>query len=344
MKVSGRRIAAFVRQPETDIVLVYGPDEGLVRERADALVVGAIDDPTDAFRLAVLDAPAVAADPARLVDEAAAMSLSGGRRAVRLRGAGDAVTGACESLMAAPHGDTLIVVEAGDLGPRSSLRRLFEGAENAAALPCYVDDRGGIRRLIEESLAADGLKPSAEALEYLTDSLGADRAITRGELAKLSLYMGGPGPLSVEDARASIGDSAATSLDELVLAVGGGDLGGLERSLDRVFSEGASPIAILRAVIRHFQRLHLAAGHLAAGKSPDQAMATLKPPVFFKARDTFRAQLGRWPNDRLARALEMLTEAELDCKSSGPPPTAICGRALLRIAQAARRPDNRGRS
>ena len=111
-----------------------------------------------------------------------------------------------------------------------------------------------------------------------------------------------------------------------------------------MFSEGASPIAILRAVIRHFQRLHLAAGHLGAGKSPDQAMAALKPPVFFKARDAFRAQLRRWPIDRLARALDMLTEAELDCKSSGPPPNAVCGRALLRIAQAARRADSRGRS
>lgn len=344
MKVSGKRIAAFVRQPETDIVLVYGPDDGLVRERADALVAGAVDDLTDAFRLAVLDASAVAADPARLVDEAAAMSLSGGRRAVRLRGAGDGVTGACESLLSVPHGDTLIVVEAGDLGPRSSLRRLFEGAENAAAVPCYGDDRDGVRRLITESLAADGLTPSAEALEYLVDSLGADRAVTRGELAKLSLYMGSAGPLSLEDAKSSIGDSGATSLDELVLAVGGGDLSGLERALERVFSEGASPIAILRAVIRHFQRLHLAAGHLGAGKSPDQAMAALKPPVFFKARDAFRAQLRRWPIERLARALDMLTEAELDCKSSGPPPTAVCGRALLRIAQAARRTASQGRS
>ena len=209
MKISGSRIAAFVRQPETDIVLVYGPDDGLVRERADALVLAVVDDSTDAFRLAILDAPAVAADPARLVDEAAAMSLSGGRRAVRLRGAGDTVTGACESLLSAPHGDTLIVVEAGDLGPRSSLRRLFEGAENAAAVPCYGDDRDGVRRLITESLAAGGLTPSAEALAYLVDSLGADRAVTRGELAKLSLYMGGrvrcpsktPGPRSATAGR-----------------------------------------------------------------------------------------------------------------------------------------------
>jgi DNA polymerase-3 subunit delta len=338
MKVRANRVDAFVGQPETGIVLVYGPDEGLVRERADALVAGAVEAPSDAFRLVVLDAATVAGDTARLVDEAAALSLTGGRRAVRLRGAGDTVTGACEGLMSAPRGDTLIVVEAGDLGPRSSLRRLFEAADEAAALPCYGDDRGGIARLITDSLAAEGLVPTPEALEFLTENLGADRAVTRGELAKLSLYMGGPGPLSLDDAMACIGDSGASSVDDLVLAVGGGDLAGLERALDRVFSEGGSPVAVVRAVSRHFQRLHLAAGLVAAGRTPDQAMAALKPPVFFKARDAFRGQVRSWPGDRLVRALAMLSEAELDCKSSGPPPLAVCGRALLRIAQAARRP------
>jgi DNA polymerase-3 subunit delta len=337
VKVQGKRVDVFIRQPERDIILVYGPDDGLVRERADVLVAGAVDDLKDPFRLTVIDGSTVASDPARLVDEAAAMSLGGGRRAVRLRGAGDAVTAACEALLSAPLGDTLVVVEAGDLGPRSSLRRLFEGADNAAALPCYADSRMDVERLIVESLAAEGIEATREALAYLVSSLGADRAITRGELAKLCLYKGEPGSLSLEEARAAVGDSGATSLDDLVLAVGGGDMGALEQALNRVFSEGVSEIAVLRAVVRHFQRLHLAVGHVAGGKTADQAMAALKPPIFFKAKAGFQAQLRSWPSDRIARALGMLTEAELACKSSGPPPAAVCGRTLLRIAQAARR-------
>ena len=341
MKVQGKRIDAFVREPEINLVLIYGPDDGLVRERADILVRGVVEDPDDPFRLTVLDAKDVTSDSARLVDEATAMSLGGGRRAVRLRGAGDSVTKACESLLSAPLGDSLIVIEAGDLGPRSSLRRLFEGADEAAALPCYSDGRRDVERLIVDGLQAEHVEPSDEALAYLSSNLGADRAITRSEIAKVVLFLGGPGPLSLDDARSAIGDSGASSLDDVVLAVGGGDLVGLERALDRVVSEGASPVAIVRSVTRYFQRLHLAAGQLAAGKTADQAMAGLRPPVFFKAREAFRAQMGSWPTNRLARALDMLTEAELDCKTTGPPPDAVCGRALLRIAQAARRPGSR---
>ena len=101
--------------------------------------------------------------------------------------------------------------------------------------------------------------------------------------------------------------------------------------------EGMHPVGMLRAVARHFLRLHLAAGHLAQGKSVDQALAALKPPVIFKAADRFRRQLSRWPADRLGKALEVLTEAEADCKTTGMPAAEISSRALMMIARAAAR-------
>ena len=116
-----------------------------------------------------------------------------------------------------------------------------------------------------------------------------------------------------------------------------GDRPGLERALARAFAEGAAAVAVVRAVARHFQRLHLALGLVAAGSSPRQAMKALRPPVFFKLEDAFRLQLGRWDAGRLGGALELLTEAELDCKTSGLPARVLSGRALMRIAQAARR-------
>ena len=36
-------------------MLVYGPDAGLVRERADALIAAAVDDPNDPFSLVRID-------------------------------------------------------------------------------------------------------------------------------------------------------------------------------------------------------------------------------------------------------------------------------------------------
>ena len=85
--LKGRDIDAFLARPDAGrpIILLYGPDAGLVRERADALLASAVDDPNDPFSLVRLDGDELAAEPSRLVDEAMTVPLFGGRRAIRVR-------------------------------------------------------------------------------------------------------------------------------------------------------------------------------------------------------------------------------------------------------------------
>ena len=265
------------------------------------------------------------------------MAFGGERRLLKLRDIGDAASKTLkEFLHVATASDALLVVEAAELGPRSSLRKLCESEKNAAAIACYSDDTGSLTRVIGETLGAHDLKPSRDAVAYLTGSLGSDRSVSRGELEKLALYMGGPGTVELGDAMAAIGDSAATALDDISLSAGSGDRAGLDKALSRAFDEGSHPVQILRAVARHFLRLHLAAGLVTGGKNPDQAMKSLKPPVMFMQADRFRTQLQRWKPAHLNEALDILSEAEMDCKTTGMPVEAVCSRALMRIAQAAR--------
>lgn len=340
MKLTGARIESFVRRPPADIAaaLVFGPDRGLVRERADALASTVVDDPSDPFRTADLDAAQLKSEPGLLGDEAAAVALGGGRRLVRVRGAGDDVgTVFAAFLESADPAQALVVVDAGELTPRSSLRRAFEGAANAAAVPCYADDTRSLTAVIVETLGAHGLKAAPDALAYLAANLGADREVTRSELEKLALYKGGPGTVALEDAAACVGDSAATSLDQVVFAAGAGNAAALEKALARAFSEGIAPVSVLRAAARHFQRLHWVRGRMKGGKTLDQAVAGLRPPPIFLVADAFKAQARRWSPAGLARVLELLIEAELDCKTTGMPDTTVCGRTLFRIANAAAR-------
>ncbi len=339
MKIAGTRADAFVRRPDPKIaaVLIYGPDRGLVRERAESLARSVVDDPADPFRAVELSVADLKGDPARLGDEAAAVSLGGGRRLVRVREAGDGMAGLFSAFLADAHAETaLVVAEAGDLAKRSALRRAFEDAANAAAIPCYADDTRSLGAVITETLAAHGLKAAPDALAFLAGNLGADRSVTRSELEKLALYMGGPGTVTLEDAAASVGDSAATSLDDAVFAAAAGDFVALETALSRAFTEGVAPIALLRAANRHFQKLHWLRGQMTAGRSVEQAVAALRPPVLFLHADAIKAHARRWQADRLTRVLAILLEAELDCKTTGMPDVAVCSRALLRIAQAGR--------
>ena len=338
MKLAPRQVEGFLRRPAPEVraVLLYGPDAGLVRERADALARTVCPDLADPFRIADLAAAALAADPARLGDEAAQISLMGGRRVVRVREAGDALTKLFERFLADPAGDALVVVEAGELPARSALRRAFEEAPAGAAIGCYPDSARDLAAVIREALAEHRVNASRDAVDFLVAHLGGDRLLTRAELEKLTLYAGDGGRLGLDEVRAVVADSAALSLDDAILAAAEGDAAALDRALARVFQEGESPVAVIRALLRHLQRLHLLTARVAAGASPDEAIRGARPPIFFKEQDSFRRQLQRWGDRRLRQALARVAEAEFRMKQTGLPAETICREALFAIARAAR--------
>jgi DNA polymerase III subunit delta len=337
VKIAARQITGFLQRPDPSVisVLIYGPDQGLVRERAEQLSTAACANPDDPFNSVLLSADTIKTDAARLMDEANALSLSQERRLVQIRDATDSLGATFKAFLETYDGNALVIVESGDLSPRSSLRKLYEKADSAAAVPCYSDDSRTLREVIGETLGAHDISATPDAMAFLIDNLGANRLATRSELEKLVLYKGGPGDVSLDDALAAIGDSAITSLEDIAMAAASGDMAALEHALMRARALGEPSVRILRAAGRHLERLHLARGLVDSGQSPDHAMKALRPPVFFRIADGFRAQMRRWPRKRLAAALEALLQAELDCKTSGCPDVAVSERALMRITRMA---------
>ena len=338
VRLAPSRIAAFLQRPDPEIraVLLYGPDEGLVRERADAVARSICPDLRDPFRVADLMAAVLAADPARLADEAAQLSLTGGRRVVRVRGAGDTLAKLFAEFLESSPGEAFVVVEAGELPSRSALRRCFEAARSAAAIGCYPDTPRDLAAVIRETLAAHRVTASRDAGQFLVEHLGGDRLLTRSELEKLALYAGDGGRVEIEDARLSISDTAAIELDDAVMAAAEGDAVRVERVLGRVLQQGESPVSIIRALLRHLHRLHAFVARLGGGASIDEMLRTARPPIFFKQEDSFRRQLGLWTEARLRPLLDRVAKAELNMKTTGLPAETICREAMLAVAQAAR--------
>jgi DNA polymerase III subunit delta len=338
MKLAPYRVAAFLQRPDRAIgaVLLYGPDAGLVRERADILAKSVCPDVSDPFRIVALDSAALAADPARLADEAAQMSLMGGRRVVRVRGAGDGVARIFGGFLADMRGEALVVVEAAELGVASSLRRTFEEAPRATAIGCYPDAPRDRAAVIRETLMAHGVTASRDAIMYLIDHLGEDRLLTRSELDKLALYVGDGARVELDDAILSVSDSAALELDDAVMAAAEGEATRIERVLDRVLQEGQSPVTIVRAVLRHLHRLHALAARVSGGISIDEAMRSARPPIFRKDQEGVRRQLELWREPWLRIAMARLADAEIHMKTTGLPAETLCREALLAVAHSAR--------
>ena len=337
VKIAPAQSDKFVSKPDpaARAVLVFGQDSGMVRERVETLAKTVVDDLRDPFRIADLTAGDLKDDPARLSDEAAAISMMGGRRVVRIRDATDGIAAIAKDFFSTLPGDALVVFEAGDLPVRSSLRKLFESEKAGAAVACYRDDRRSLPAVIQASLSGYGHSITPDALTYLSENLGGDRQVTRREVDKLALYKGSqPGTIDLEDVTACVGDTADLTLDDLAFSVASGNLAMVERTMNRSFLEGSHAVTILRAVARHFHKLQFVSGLTAQGSSIEDAAKKLRPPLFWKTAAQFKAQANAWPQSKLTRATARLLETERECKKTGAPSQMLCSRALFEISAA----------
>ena len=210
LKVS--EIGSFLARPNRPIVLIFGPDAGLVRERSEALVRMSVDDLKDPFQLARLDGDDLASEPTRLVEEANTIPLFGGRRAVWVKAGARNLAPALEAIIAAPPPACRIVIEAGDLKRNAPLRVICERAKNAVTLPCYPDAERDLIRLIDDEMREAGLSISPEARATLIPLLGGDRLASRHELGKVALFARGKARVETEDVVAVVADASSLAL------------------------------------------------------------------------------------------------------------------------------------
>ena len=335
MKLSPAQTTGFLQKPDKKIriVLLYGPDAGLVHERGEALAKHILTDLHDPFRVALLTSATIAEDPARLADEMAAMALGGGQRLIRIQQASESVAAPLTKLADdMPATDTLMIIEAGDLEKRSKLRSLCEAHPLAVAIACYVEEGAARQRIVGDILAAEKCSAPRDVLAFLCDILPPDRMAMRSEIDKLILYVRGKNAITMEDVMAVVQDAGAAELDDLVFAVGSGQVKQAAQLLDRLFAEQTSPVALLRAAQRHFIRIQYARYQVDQGMNAADAVKKLQPPVFWKYADSMAAQIRRWPAGRLELALQRLYETEAMVKRTGTPDTAVCSQVLLGMA------------
>ena len=337
MKLQYRQIEGFVKTPDKNarVILVYGPDNGLVRERVALIGKSVVEDLNDPFNVAVLSGEELAEDPARLSDETRAISMMGGDRLIRIEEGGDKLTVLLKAYLKNPSESALVVVQAGELGPRSSLRKLCEAAKNAAALPCYVEDERDVARLIQMRMNEEKLRIEPDAVSWLAVNIAGDRSKVRSELEKLITYKGADDttPISLVDVQASSGAPAELSFDNLVFATAARRSSNALKAYGVLMQEGVGFVAVIRSLQNHFRRLHITKAYMQDGLNIDIAMKKLTPTVFYKVQPQFKSQVNDWSLGVLNTVLMRLTELEAQCKQTGMPVETLCGQAILAISK-----------
>jgi len=340
VKLATARIQSFLRDPgDCRVVLLFGEDAGMIRDRAEILVravAGSLDDP-----FLVTDLPRE--EIKHLTNEAAGLSLMGGRRVVRVRDVTDAATESVQ-LFLKSKAPALVVLEGPTIATRSKLRTALEAAPEGAAIGCYPEEGRALEETIRDTLRANGAGIDPDALTWLSQQLGADRASTRAELEKLALYVGPGNRVDLASAMTCVGDLAGLSLDDALFAATTGDVPTADRALESAIAEGAAPVQVLRAALGHLQKLHRA--RLAMdeqGIGAADAVKGIRPPVFYQKVGPFTRSLGLWQAATLTAAMAALADAERGCKRTGWPDHALCRNAVLTLARRSAAASRSGR-
>ena len=339
-------VERFLTSPTKGIraALLYGRDRGGVHERADRLAAAATARPDDPFDVSLLTEQDLDGDGARLADQLSARSLMGGRRLVRLRLTGDraaADRAAAEALKAHADGaynpDAFFLIEAGELGRDSALRKAAEKAEAAAAIPCYEDEPGDVARLVREAMARDKVSLSADALELFVSRLPRERGVARQEIERLILFLGPGSGVSANaaDLDLFLGVEPESSLAAAAEDAFGGKLAAAHAGLKRAAAEGEGGPAAVRAIGQHLAKLRRTLTLAANGAG--LAEAAKASGVFWRNEREFLRQARAWTLDQLDTVQPELLDADRACKQTGSPDALISERLALAIAGKARR-------
>lgn len=326
----------FLARPRRDVFvwLMHGPDEGLVRERCRRVARASVENPDDPFQIVRLDGDETLREPGRLSDEARALGLFGGSKALWVEAGARNLIPALTPLIEDPPAGCVIVLEAGQLKKGAPLRALVEKLPNGAAIECFPDDKGAINALIDEEARAARLDVDPKARAALLGLLGGDRMATRAELSKLMLYALHDGRVGEEHVADIVADAAPPTSDAAIDATFLGDLGAIEEPARRAFADGVDPGVLIGAALRHAATLHRALLDIESGRSEQEAMASHGRAVHFKRADAFRRQLKRWRADAAGRAIELLAEAMPRIRREAKLAPMIAVRALWSVAKA----------
>lgn len=335
--VKAQQAASFLKKPPQNMsaFLFFGSDPGLVSERAQILakhLAASENPPGEVLRIDDTD---LDDDTGRLAVELQTRPMFSGRKIIRAT-AGRRITAQLLKHILGEGGlEGVLVVEAGNLKADEGLRALFEADPAAAAVACYPDSAADLDSLVTEVLKGFNAKIDLEARTLLVSRLGADRALSRGEIEKLAIYAQGHDTITADDVAAIVGDAADLALERIAEAAANGRAETAITDYGRAIASGENAQAIILITQRYFLKLHKLRSDIDGGQSVDDALRSLRPPVHFKQRDALAAQVRSWSSKGLDSALKRIGDTAKAARLSSTLEDTLGERLVLALAAMA---------
>lgn len=319
--------------PKTRFYLFHGPDEAGSRALALRLLKG-----LGAAEKFVVLGSAIKSDPASLADEAAAMALFGGRRALWIEPAGDEISEGVGALLDAPAAESVVIAIAGALPKRSTLLSLADAHAAALSHISYIPEQRDLEQIVLQQARAAGLSMSGDVAQRIALASNQNQAIAAAEVEKLALYLDASTERVKEADHEAFDAVGAEAADADLLRAADLALAGQATALTALLARmptggGSDSVAILRALQRRLLMLAPLRARIEYGERVDDVMTSMGKALFWKDKPLVRTLLNSWSAARLAEAAERAVEAERQLMLSPAPDEAVLGELLVTLAR-----------
>lgn len=319
------------------VILIYGPDQGLVSERADIVSQAALEGNDDPLAKLTLESDDIANDPGRLIDEANAVALFGGDKVIRVRLNGTRqITKSIAAVLEDGNSQSLVLIEAGDLKKSNPVRSMIEKSKQAVAIPCYADDARSLSTLLQEELQTHGCRITADAQSLLLSLIGQNRQTSRNEIQKLCLYAHKKGEISEADVALLVGDVSASLVDDTVDQILLGHIQSGLNNFENSLIMGHSSFQTINTLQRHLTRLQLLSHAITQGGSAREIIERTKPPIHFKRKQAISRQITIWQGEMVKKALGYVIDSIAESRMKPSLSDTIFKALLLRLGSAAK--------
>ena len=338
MKAAKASLAAALDRPAPNVrfYLFYGPDEASSRALAMRLLKGL----GNAEKFFIMG-PAVKTDPASLADEAGAMALFGGPRALWIEPAGEEIVEGVTALLEAPACESAAIAIGGALRKTSALLKLAEAHPAALAHCSYVPEGRDMDRVIGDLAAAVGLRLSPGVSQRIAAAANGNQAVAASELEKFALYLDASPeaqrPLdhdTLDLLSADAAESDFLKLGDLALS---GRIPALLDELARLPAGGKEVIPVVRSLQRRLLMLAPLRARVERGDSVEGVMASMGKALFWKDKEVVGTMLARWSAERIAEAAARVASLEKALMLGRAPDEASLGETLITLARVGQR-------
>ena len=311
-------------------ILIYGPNEGLIRDHIKKIknvYLSNVD-----FEEISITGKSLDLDPNILETSANSISMFNSYKLIILESLKDKNMSEIENVVNSAPSQTMLIVKADNLKKTSKLRKLFESNAQCYALACYEDDAKSMMRLVDNFVKENSISIDRDIKNYLMQTLSTDRMISFNELQKISLfYANVDANPNLEEIKNLLNDTSSNNLQKMNESVMYGNTTKSSNIISKLLSEGNNPISILRSLINYLKRLQKVKVEMKKGSNFDTAIKFLRPPLFWKDKDSFQQHCVHWPLNKIEKNLAQLLDTEIDCKTNSKLSSILCERSLLTI-------------